>query len=73
MKYNPFLEEIACAGTLASVLHQRFGSLAALLLIVDDQGPSALGPCVVQSELNVLIDFVDTERSGAHMGPHSAH
>ena len=46
-------------------LVQRFGKFVSILLIVDDQGPNAPGPCAIQSEWNVLIDFVDSETTDA--------
>jgi hypothetical protein len=58
-------EEIRCAGLLLQSLQEIFGLYACLLLIIDDQGSSACGPCTIQTEPNLLIDYANTEKLGA--------
>jgi len=56
-------DELKHAGKLMRAMIDRFGTLATLLLIVDFQGTEAPGACVIQSEPNLLVYFLNTQRS----------
>jgi len=53
-------DEVPSAGKLADILTCKFGPNASLLMIVDQQGIGAMGPCAVQGRDNLLLYFNNT-------------
>jgi hypothetical protein len=62
--------EISRSAELLSLLQQKFGPYAMLLVIVDFQGPTAAGPCLIPGMNNLLIWFFDTESAPSRAAPY---
>merc|ERR1712139_547043 len=62
--------EIPRTAELLQVLQQKFGPHAYLLLIVDFQGRTAAGPCVIPGLDNLLIWYFDTENASSKRAPY---
>jgi len=62
--------EIARAKDLCDLLMRKFGQKSHLLLIIDYQGPEALGPCIVPGLDNLLLWSFNTASATSGAAPY---
>jgi len=64
-------DEINRAEELLELLQEKFGQHAKLLLVIDYQGPGAVGPCVVDGyEKDLLLCYHDTDQAPSVSTPY---